>query len=283
MRGGAFVAAAVAALTATTGAACPINQSGLPERMADLSAERGVLTPEASAALARMRMTAEELDRLGFGPQCEEVLDTALAMIEGEAAWREPVSGDAIGATVGSLNLSALSSAETRATALVGRPVLTTGNTAVGVVEDVLFDPAGSASHLLVRRGGWEDERERLAMPVGRMLGEPSGRLYVEISVDGIAGAPGWTEGADMAANDEWYAGQAGLIVEQRAMEARKARTAERARAEIGMAGTPETPEAPPPAVVEPEPRLERTASQDGPKRIRVEKDRPESAEGSSD
>lgn len=266
-------------------AACNIDEAGVVERHRALAEERGRLDPAADRSFRALRQTAEVLDLNGYAAACDAVVDAALRLLESEQAWTAaPVTAPALPEQeVGALNLHTFATAgvPVESGALVGSSVYGTTGQLLGEVDGVLLDQGRDASHLVVAHGGfWGAGEREIAIPSERMLVDAgTGRLYAEITADKLAEAPQY-DGAtwDAAANDAWYDAEAASTVAAAGVRALEARTAERQSADDAMArkAAPERPVA------------TRTPDDDapvanGPKRIRVEKDRPESAEGSND
>lgn len=276
------VLAAATCAAGAAGAACNLESAGLPERHAALADERGALTAEARAALRELHDSAAVLDRLGFEVGCDEVVEIALALIEDEAAWRAPGAGDVKG-TIGDRNLETLAARGTavEASRLLGQPLLSTDGRPLGTVADVLLDQARDASHAIVERGGIWGRGGRIAVPAARLLTDPGdGALYAEIAPGALAEAPVYGPGWDAGQNDTWYEDQSGRAVDATAARVAGARAAERSVAEQGMAADPAVAadgDAGTPGLGKP------PSISGGPKRIRVEKDRPAAAEGSND
>ena len=283
-RGLSAALAAALAVAGPAGAACNIDQAGVAERHQTLAAERGVLTAEARQALHALRQSAEALDRSGFPVACDAVVDAAMQLLEGEAAWAEDAGPGGPKATVGALNLVtfAATGQPVETASLVGRQVRSTSGEPLGIVDGVLLDQSRDASHLIVADGGaWEAGERVIAVPSARMLLDPgTGGLYTEIPAEKLAEAPVYDRAQPWrpAENDAWYDERAAEAVAEAGQQALEERTAEREAADAARAEAAAS--APEPAEPEAEAVVE---SEDGPKRIRVEKDRPETAAGSND
>lgn len=283
-RAGLALVAISAAIGAagTASAACNIEQAGLTERHEALAAERGILTVEARRSFRALRRSAEALERNGHDIACEAVVETALRLLEDPAVWAEPaVEAIDPDAGVGQLNLAGLDAADRplESAALLGRSVLSTSGVALGEVDGVLLDQARDASHLVVTQGDfWGSTGQEIAVPTRRVLIDAeSGALFVDIGVATLAEAPGYAhaDAFDAEANDAWYEARADEAATAREALALKRRSAERNTIDAAMA-TPTPPAAgADKAVAE--------GREDGPKRMRVEKDRPGQAEGSND
>lgn len=284
----AAVAAALA-VAGPAGAACNINEAGVAERYEALAAERGTLTAEARQALHSLRQSAETLDRGGFPVACDAVVDAAMQLLEGEAAWTEaPAAPAGTVGTVGALNLVtfAATGRPVETASLVGRQLHSTTGEPLGIVDGVLLDQSRDASHLIVAHGGaWQAGERMLAVPAERMLLDPgTGRLFTEIPAAKLAEAPVYDRAEPWRPddNDAWYDERAADAVAEAGEQALEHRAAERAAADAARAEA--TASAPEP---EPEPEAKKgvtvVETEGGPLRIRVEKDRPETAAGSND
>lgn len=285
MRRHALAVFALAAGTASAAAgACNIDAAGLQERQAALAPERGALTVEARRSFRVLRHAAEALERNGHEAACDEIVDAAAGLLETEAVWTvapPPASTDP-DAGVSQLNLTSLAAADrpVESAGLIGRTVESTAGATLGEVDGVLLDQGRAASHLIVTEGGfWGSGSRDIAVPTARMLIDPdTGRLYVDIGSAGLDEAPAYghaADGWDAAANDAWYEARAAEAATARDALAHERRAAERAAADAAMAATADPDE--------PEDRIAATPRPGGPKRIRVEKDRPEQAQGSND
>ncbi|HUF55751.1 MAG TPA: PRC-barrel domain-containing protein [Thermohalobaculum sp.] len=281
----ALTAAVAAALVVAgpAGAACNIDEAGVAERHAALAAERGGLTAEARQGLHSLRQSAETLDRGGFPVACDAVVDAAMQLLEGDAAWSAEAEAPAgPETTVGALNLVtfAATGRPVETASLVGRQVYSTAGEPLGIVDGVLLDQSRDASHLVVAHGGaWEAGERMLAVPAERMLLDPdTGRLFTEIPAVKLAEAPLYdrAERWRPEENDAWYDQRAAEAVAEAGDKALEDRTAERAAADAARAGATASG----PATSQEVTVIE---TEDGPLRIRVEKDRPENAAGSND
>lgn len=291
MRGGLFAAVLTGAgLTgAMAFAGCNIDEAGLIERHEALAAEGRKLSADAEAAFRRLRATAGALDRLGFDAGCDAVVDAASRLLENEATWQAKTLVDAGAApaeTVGARNLTTLSAAgmPVPASELIGRTLSATDGRPLGTISDVLFDQRADASHVIVAHGGfWAKGETLIAVPAERLLADPGApELFAEVAPTALTEAPRYDplDAWDREANDRWYEDRAGDALDQAERRALDARIAERAAADEAMGAEPAIA-AEPAARSGGEPAL--TSITGGPKRIRVEKDRPERAEGSND
>lgn len=281
--------AAVAAALVVAGpaaAACNIDEAGVAERHAALAVERGGLTAEARQALHSLRQSAETLDRGGFPVACDAVVDAAMQLLEGAAAWSAEAEAPAgPETTVDALNLVtfAATGRPVETASLVGRQLYSTVGEPLGIIDGVLLDQSRDASHLIVALGGaWQAGERMLAAPAGRMLLDPgTGRLFTEIAAAKLAEAPVYDRAEPWRPeeNDAWYDERAADAVAEAEAKALEDRRAEReatdaARAEAAGPASEEPPASSDVTVVE---------TEGGPLRIRVEKDRPEAAAGSND
>lgn len=279
LAGTVVLGAAIGAAGAAS-AACNIDQAGVVERHAALSGERGELTDEARRSFRALRRSAEALERNGHDIACEAVVETAMRLLDDRAAWTEPrvepVDPDA---GVGELNLTALAEADRplESAGLIGRSVVSTSGVTLGEVDGVLLDQARDASHLVIAQGGfWGATGQEIAVPTRRVLIDAeSGALYVDIGVATLDEAPAYAHAGtfDPEANDAWYEARADEAATAREGLAAKRRATENATIDAAMA-TP-TPSAQDADAV--------ADGAGGPKRMRVEKDRPDQAEGSND
>lgn len=278
-----LIGLAVACFATGAGAACNIHEAGIMQRHAALAETRGVLTAEAAAAFAALRQAAEALDRAGQAAACDAVVSAAAVLIEDAAAWDAATE-----APTGALNLSTFAALDAPVTsgALAGRQLWTRDGGTLGTVEGVVLDQGRDASHVIVRSGRWAEGRE-IAVPSARLLVDPdTGRLFAEFRPERLAEAPAFrSDGWDPERNDAWYDAQAAAAIAEAGAGAARARAVARDAAATAMAAAPDAVSDP---AAEPAPETVRRLPErgaplpDGPKRIRLERDRPESAQGSS-
>ena len=268
---------AIAAIGLATGAhaACNLDQAGISERYKALVAERGTATLDTLSSLSAIRRTAELLDMNGHDAACDELVDAAFLLLEPEDAWIAKMPEAALGKR--NLTSFAANGTPVESRALVGQPLAGADGAVLGLVDGVLLDQGRDASHLIVRHAGPWDAGGEIALPSTRVLTDPAtGALFAEISPDSLGDAPVYDrENWDAAANDAWYEAQAAKAVNAAAADALASRTAEQQASDAAMARSPARPMAGPERDV--------PMVQNGPKRIRVEKDRPDTAQGSSD